>query len=293
MMKHVCSTAKYQCLGMLFLLTILFGCHPSKQSQKTETATTATATEAKLPTSTLPTDAPLPEKSVTAADAEQRGTAYLSRVAWSMESTYLYTYLQPQFGWPDIPAQARTPMVRDSLKRRDDANARTILHEMALFERLLDPQARITAAQLSTAEETDSITVPALYCDQFPIDTAVFFPVLRGESAASGYRATHALLCLVWLQKYRCFPPATLSGLHKNITQSVRGIVLSTPDYWSDLNLEAAALLRAAGESIPKDWVRGVVAAQKPDGGWGIFPTDARSDAHATILALWLLGGSQ
>ncbi len=234
---------------------------------------------------------PLPATATTATEAVAKGIDYLRTAPWGMEHVYLYTYLQSQFAWPDIPAQARTIYVRDSLTRKGDAQALVVLHEMDLFGRLLDPQYRISAAQLESAEELDSVTVPALYCDVFPLDTAIYFPILRGELSASGYRSTHALLCYVWIKANECLDAATLGRWRGPMARPNLEMIHKAPNYWSDLNIEAAALIRAAGEPYPEDWVTGVVNAQRKDGGWSIFPDGDRSDPHATILALWFLGG--
>jgi hypothetical protein len=234
---------------------------------------------------------PLPSATTSAKEAVAKGIDYLRTAPWGMEHVYLYSYLQLQFAWPDIPAQAHTTFVRDSLSRKGDAQALVVLHEMDLFGRLLDPQYRISAAQLASAEELDSVTVPALYCDVFPLDTAVYFPILRGELSASGYRSTHALLCYVWMKANGCLDAATLGKWRAQMVRPNLDMIRQSPGYWSDLNIEAAALIRAAGESYPEDWVAGIVKAQRSDGGWPIFPDGDRSDPHATILALWFLGG--
>lgn len=266
-------------LGLLWLL-MMAACHPSKQTNQPKVVDASST-----PTVTPEVKGQMPSHS----EAVAKGLAFLGRCSWEMQFIYLYTYLQPKFHWADLPAQSHTSQVRDSLQRAGDANAKNILHEMTLFDRLLDPQYRITQTQMRSAEELDSVTIHALYCDVFAIDTAAYFPILRSESNASGYRCTHALLCYVWMKENGCFSAGILSKLLAYMLPLNQAIILQTPNYWSDLNIETAALLQAAGTKIPEDWIQGVIAAQRPDGGWGKYPNMGTSDSHATILALWLL----
>lgn len=263
-------------------------CHPSRRTQPPVTTVPPTAAVTVPPVPATITPPAQTTASKTAAEAVQQGIAFLGRAAWEMEFVYLYTHLQPQFHWPDLPAQARTAHVRDSLRRKGDPPALTILHEMDLFGRLIDPQYRITAAQMATIQELDSMTVPALYCDAFPVDSARFFPLLRREAQRGGYQATHALLCYVWLQEKGCLSPVALARLRDHVVAPAQQLLLGGHG-WTDLTLEGAALVKAAGQPSPADWVAGVVAAQRPDGGWSTYGTGDASTTHATILALWFL----
>lgn len=279
--------------GIHFLLGLLVlglvACHPGKRVQNPENKPTQPTAAVRPPT---PQPKPIPtEAAKTAAEAVEKGINFLSHSAWEFEYVYLYTYLQPQYNWPNLPAQARTAYVRDSLQRKGDQMALVTLHEMDLFGRLLDPQYRINATLLASAEELDSVTVPALYCDVFQLDTAQYFPILRGEAGAGGYRATHALLCYVWMKENGCLGVAAAGRLDAQIILPNVQMIRDAPNYWSDLNIEAAALLRAAKQPFPDNWIAGIVQAQRPDGGWSTFPNGDKSETHPTILALWFLAG--
>lgn len=251
------------------------GCHPARpvQDGPSPAATDATAT---------------PPQSNAKDQAIARGIDYLRAAGWEFDFVYLYSYLQPRYGWPDLPAQAEHTRIADSLRGSVDARALDLLNQMALFERLRNPDARLPEEVMAHAREVDRVTVPALYCDHYPLDTARYFPILRQEMTAGNYRLTHALLAYLWLEERQCFPNQASNGLRDALVAANHALVVRFP-VWLDLNIEAAALLQAVGEATPDAWIQGVIDAQQRDGGWLHGPTYDASNTHTTLLALWLL----
>lgn len=272
----------------------LAACHPRRQVQAatppTVTTPTETATAVKGDATPAVLPPALPPSTRTRAEAIAAGIQFLQKAHWELDFVYLYSYLQPKNHWPDLPAQQDNARIADSLRTAGTDPARRILAQMTLFERLRNPAFVLERSLMAAGQEEDAITVPALYCDAYAIDTASYFPRLRTEIAAGDYRLTHALLALLWLQEHKCSSPRDLAGLRSAMVQGCQAIVARFPS-WMDLNLEAAALLQAAGERIPPDWIDGVVAAQRPDGGWLDMPQHSACSTHTTILALWLLSG--
>jgi hypothetical protein len=264
---------------LLTLLCAFSACHPPQK-------TTAQAKDAPLPVLTTPQ--PTLKPAPTPQEAMDRGIAFLAQQPWEIDFVYMYSYLQPQFGWRDIPPQAKTAQVKDSLTRAGDDNALRTKLEMEFFERLLNPGFQLPAAEFSKASDVDVITLPALYCDVHPIDTATYFPKLRQELAYGGYGATHVLLSYLWLEERQCLSKPMLQTLRPDAVEASRNILGDRP-IWSDIQLEAATLLRAIGEPIGPNWVEEIMANQHDDGGWQWNSVTNRSDTHATLLAIWFL----
>ncbi|MBL0015787.1 MAG: hypothetical protein IPP17_04940 [Bacteroidetes bacterium] len=224
----------------------------------------------------------------TKAEAIAAGLDFLNKSRWEWDIVYLYSYLQPKFGWADLPMQAQNKAMSDSLRRIGDPPALRILEQMELFQRLIDPAFRIERDRLQNAEEEDVFTLVALYCDVLKPDSATYFPVLRREMAAGDYRLTHGLLACNWLEEQGCFTVAELGTLKRELVQRNAELAKRIPE-WIDLRIEAAALLAAAGATTPEEWVSTLIAAQQPDGGWQKDRYQSVSGAHPTILALWFL----
>jgi hypothetical protein len=270
------------------LVMLLGACHPRKVVQNTVQPTVqptpATPSEAKQ---TPPPTAPQPSTR-SRAEAIADGISFLQKAHWELDFVYLYSYLQPQNHWPDLPAQRDNARIADSLRAAGTDQALRILDQMTLFERLRNPAFVLDRNKMTAGQEEDAITVPALYCDAYPLDSATYFPKLRAEMAVGDYRLTHALLAVLWLQEHQCFAPRDLRALREALVAGCSAIIARYPS-WMDLNIEAAALQQAAGERISQDWIDGVIAAQRPDGGWLDIPQHTASNTHTTILALWLL----
>ncbi len=228
----------------------------------------------------------------TKAEAIAAGLDFLNKSRWEWDIVYLYSYLQPKFGWADLPMQAQNKAMSDSLRRIGDPPALRILEQMNLFQRLIEPAFRIERGRLQNAEEEDVFTLVALYCDVLKPDSATYFPILRREMAAGDYRLTHALLACNWLEEQGCFPVAELGTLKRGLVQRNAELAKRVPE-WIDLRIEAAALLTAAGEPTPEEWVSELIAAQQPDGGWKKDRYQTGSTAHPTVLALWYLTAVQ
>jgi hypothetical protein len=219
------------------------------------------------------------------------GLRYLSKVNPTWDLAYLYTYLQPKFQWPDLPMQSKIESIQDSLKNVGDTPSLRVLDQMISFKRLIDPTFVLPHRLLQSAEEEDAFTLIALYCDQLKPDSGTFFPILRQEMVTGDYRLTHALLAYVWLTEHQCFSAEDMQFLRDELISSNYSLVARFPD-WIDLKIESAALLQASGEELPVVWVKDLIRAQQVDGGWRKDMHQSQSEGHATLLALWLLAGS-
>jgi hypothetical protein len=241
------------------------------------------------PSTTATTESPTtPTPSKTKAQAIADGISFLSKAPWELDFVYLYSHLQPRYSWPELPAQRHNAFIKDSLRQNGDERALNILDQMIIFERLMNPAYQLPREKMASAKETDAFIAPALYCDRYPLDTATYFPILRQEVAAGGYRLSHTLLAYIWLEEKSCFPPSQLQAMRTRLVQENRAM-LETMEGWWDLKIEVAALLKAVGESLPEAWTAEIIAAQQPDGGWREKPQDQRSNTHTTILAMWYL----
>lgn len=266
--------------ALLMAILVATGCHPKRAVQPSAPAT---------PVHAAVTPAPAPAPAARdAREAVARGLDYLGRAGWDLEWVYLYSHLQPRFGWPQLPAQAQTDAVRDSLQAVGGGAAEDILYAMRLFDRLVHPDGQPQFGPDEAFKDLDAITAPALYCDTPLLDSARFLPLIRRNAGIGGYQSTHALLCYLWVAERGCPAKEWLQPLRQTLLQQNYKVVAANPA-WNDVAFEAAAMLRAAGEQTPKAWVEEVVKAQRPDGGWGLRMIDGESHTHATIFALWFL----
>ena len=269
-------------LGTLLLVFLLLCGFISCKSSAGPSASTNTSTAS-------PADrednSPLLSKAKTAEEATGYGISYLSEAKWEFDFVYLYSYLQPKFGWRNLPAQAQTLSIQDSLR---NAGSNSQVQEFKLFQRLIDPQFVLVPEDYDRAKDVDAITVPALYCDRYPLDTATYFPVLRTQSDAGNYAASHALLAFIWAEEKHCLSRSNAPKLYAQIIAANEALLGERP-IWTDLQLEAAALLSAAGKTLPDEWKKEVIALQNADGGWSDSMKGTQSDSHATILAMWFL----
>lgn len=140
---------------------------------------------------------------------------------------------------------------------------------------------------------TDRLLVSALYCDRLGLPES--FAEALGRAVSQGrYAATHALLAWIWVQENRC-QLSTPDGFLETMYGTVAGIIDEDPTTVNDIKLEAAAFLCLARQAARVDlnFVRCVVAARNPDGGWGRPVEGAgkpdESSWHSTILALIIL----
>lgn len=231
---------------------------------------------------------PVFEREKTADEALGYAVNFLSKSKWEFDFVYLYSYLQSKWHWRKIPAQDETQHVKDSLALVPNNSQ---FQEMRLFHRLLEPDFVLSANEFSQARELDGLTVPALYCDHFPVDTLSYFPILRASAEKGNYEASHALLAFIWAVEKGCIPLDEKKNSLKEVFDANYEILGDRP-IWTDLQLEAAALLTAAGERLNPAWVMEVISAQNEDGGWPDYMKGNQSDTHATILAMWFLAGS-
>ncbi len=181
----------------------------------------------------------------------------------------------------------------DSLQLYDAALANSSsedAHLLRVFRRMAAYDNSLQAGDLMAVDaETDRVTVPALYCNQFGLDDD--YPALFAQAAnGKDYLLTHALLATIWIQENHYQLPLSSSSIEK-LFQDNADLIGNDPVI-TDLELEAATFLYMAGQGsmVNSVFIQNVVAAQNVDGGWRLsnnMPLD--SNWHTSVLGLLLL----
>jgi membrane-associated phospholipid phosphatase len=221
-------------------------------------------------------------------NAVDRGIQFLDRSTWDFDFVFVYSFLRDRFEWPVIEPQKHTEIIFDSLQADGGTDAVYYLDQYQIFRRMIDPSFVPDFSLFAKVEELDSVVGRALYCDVFPVDSAACFQFFEFAISNAGYPATHALLAYNWLRSKGCIRETNLSPVAGEIIRINQGIIHNL-DYWSDLRIEAATLLKDAGFNSSPDWTRAILHLQQPDGGWLHDFGRSRSDTHTTILAIWYL----
>lgn len=158
-----------------------------------------------------------------------------------------------------------------------------------LFERLIDPSARLQRERLAEVPHpVDRFTIEALYCDQLPVPDG-YESLLREMIAKGGYELTHVAMAIAWLDENGCVPH--LPALREEVTEKMAAGVRSDGRF-DDLEYESAAFLYylGRGDLVPRDFPVSLLEAQNADGGWAEnWPGTDSSNWHPTAFALWVL----
>ena len=197
---------------------------------------------------------------------------------------YLVQFLHRRFdieAFADIPDRYRSFRLQSLLPATG----------VDLFERLIDPDARLVRERLPTVPHpVDRLTIEALYCDQSPVSTG-YESRLRDMVSEGRYELTHVALAIAWLDENRCGPrlPALRAEVAEKMAAEVR-----VDGRLDDPEIEAAAFLYylGRGELVPRDFPASLLQAQNADGGWAEeWPGTGKpaSNWHPTALALWVL----
>lgn len=160
---------------------------------------------------------------------------------------------------------------------------------LRVFRRITSYENTLQAGDMTAVTaDTDKITVPALYCDQFGLEEE--YPELLAQATdRKGYMLTHVLLATIWMQENN-YQPHLSSGFLEGICQDTDDLIGNDPVV-TDLELEAAAFLYLAGKGSMVDsvFIQKVVEAQNVDGGWCDPYVSLDSNWHSSVLALLLL----
>jgi len=164
-----------------------------------------------------------------------------------------------------------------------DASLLRVFRRIASYDNLLQ-----VGDMMAVTAETDKITVPALYCDQFGLYDD--YPELLAQAAnGEDYILTHALLATIWMQENNYQPKLPASFLEA-LYQDTADLIGNDPVV-TDLELEAATFLYLAdkGSMVDNVFIQNVVEAQNVDGGWCDPEFSLDSNWHSSVLALLLL----
>lgn len=206
-----------------------------------------------------------------------------------MDFVFVYSYLQQNHEMPDLVLNSAIDNELEYYKNSDDQGDSLQYLMMQRFWRLIDADYKIDPEIFYGSEGLDSVTVQALYCDQFQIDTASYFSHLRKSSEALNYNTTHALLSLVFLKNNHCYTDESLESLSKEIENKNLELIANNDYEWNDLNIETLAFLSESGAKYKKSWIKNILKLQQEDGGWKGKERNETSNSHTTVLALWLI----
>lgn len=223
--------------------------------------------------------------------ARERAVAYFAEHVAAADPSWasLFGYMHRRFGLSAVDTSGRPLHARSSVVDRDGW--------AAIYRRLDDPDARISAERIATIEsQTDRMTALALHCDEVGVPTR-WPEVLRAASEAGGYALTHAALATRWSRENGCLSDAGLATIESMQRERLARMAASRDALedafanGTDLWLESMAMLYylEGGDRLDTTAVQDVVATQRSDGGWAAHPSRSRSDPHATALALWVL----
>lgn len=239
-----------------------------------------------LAAAATPGDAPL-------RAARERAVRYFAERVETADPSWLaiFGYLHRRFGVDvRLAGGAELHGLRDGVARPELA---------AIYRRIDDPDARVDKAAIAALPTAiDRITASALHCDRIALPPD-WVEILGKASRAGAYALTHAVLASEWTVENGCLPRRDVEALHgeqvRLLEQLVeqRAALAARFESASDLWIEALAMLTysGAGARIRPEWIADLLALQRPDGGWPRHPRAARSDPHATALALWVVLG--
>jgi hypothetical protein len=181
----------------------------------------------------------------------------------------------------------------DSLQIYDQALASssgTNASLLRVFRRIASYDNTLQAGdRMAVTADTDKVTVPALYCDQFGLDESYLTTTLTKAANGNDYILTHALLATIWLQENNYQLPLSMVFIDK-IYQDTADLI-GNDSVVTDLELEAAAFLYLAGRGsmVSSAFIEKVIDAQNVDGGWCDPDFSWDSNWHSSVLGLLLL----
>jgi hypothetical protein len=226
-----------------------------------------------------------------AARARERALAFFASREEPADPSWapLFGYLHRRFGL--LVRDARGRPLRAAAA--DPARAEVA----AVYRRLSDPRAAVAPERIAALPSAvDRLTAVALHCERIPLPPD-FLPALRRANEVGGYALTHAALAGGFALENGCLPPEALREIRRAQAERLaaqaaeREALGATLEAGLDVWIESLAMLHYLGEGgrVRGEWLRALLAAQRPDGGWARSPRANASDPHATALALWVL----
>lgn len=221
--------------------------------------------------------------------SRDRAISYLDEAAFETNIVMIYNYLQQANDLPDLKSQSAFDDQIAYFENSDDFNDSVNYSIIQQFWKLKDPEYKLPKYLLNAATGIDSLTLLALYCDQFSIDSTSHFSRLRRAGKSKDSETNIALLTLAFLKNNECFTPDELKSLNDYLdVQSAA--MLNTPDLeWNDKSIETAAFRSEAKLDYQKAWIKEFLKVQQEDGGWKGRASNEASNSHTTIMAIWFL----
>jgi hypothetical protein len=236
------------------------------------------------PTQPTPTASPPPVNQKTDDKLEVAVNNAINYIARTNEpyALLMLNVLYRRFGIPEF---------NDTLQRYDEILSSYPESLMKLYRRIADYNNTVDETDFNAVvDKMDSITVPALYADQWSPPESYSFVLINAKNSG-GYMMTHALLATIWLQENNCnisLPEYFIEILYHD-TAALTDLNLPV----TDLALEAAAFLYMGGQGnlVNPDFAENVIATQNPDGGWSWSSSDTPNGSswHPSVLALMFL----
>ncbi len=221
--------------------------------------------------------------------SRDRAISYLDEAAFETNIVMIYNYLQQTNDLPNLKSQSAFNDQIAYFENSDDFNDSVNYSIIQQFWKLKDPEYKLPEYLLNAATGIDSLTLLALYCDQFSIDSTSHFSRLRRAGKSKDPETNIALLTLAFLKNNQCFTADELKSLNDYLDVQSAAI-LNTPDLeWNDKSIETAAFRSEAKLDYKKAWLKEFLKVQQEDGGWKGRSTNDESNSHTTILAIWLL----
>lgn len=206
-------------------------------------------------------------------------------VGWSV----IFGYLHRRFGVTVAIADGRT--AHDA---REDV---VPPHIFRVFRRLVEPGARVEVIEIAELESPiDRISAAAIHCNEIRLPDD-WVDVLQKATDKGAYALTHGVAAAEWTLENGCREELDFAGLHIAQVRALQALLddraglaarhAAADDIW----IEALVMLyySGAGDRVRPEWIDQLLDLQRSDGGWAAHPRHARSDPHATALALWVL----
>jgi hypothetical protein len=220
---------------------------------------------------------------------EEKAIQFLAESKPEYDFIFLYKNLSEKLCWPELHHVKNFSLYEDSLKNAGDKNSQKILHNIYLYKKIFDSNHKIDSSDIANATDLNLLSLKALYCDCFKINSDTYLKELENIAGQGEYYTTHSLLHLYWLKKYNCLKKSDLIETEKILVKANKNLIKTGKTKLNDIQIESMALIQANNNAIPFKWLNQIAKNQNDDGGWSP-DANLKSSSHTTVLALWTLG---
>ncbi|MFZ9027771.1 MAG: hypothetical protein ACO2Z9_02085 [Crocinitomicaceae bacterium] len=221
--------------------------------------------------------------------SRNRAISYIEEAPYEINIVMIYNYLQQTNDLPDLKSQSAFDDQITYFKNSTDFNDSVNYSIIQQFWRLKDPNYKLPEQLLKSASGIDSLTLLALYCDQYAIDSTSHFSRLKKAGESKDSETNIALLTLAFLKNNNCYSLDELRSLNDYLDVQSAAILNEPELEWNDKSIETAAFRSEAKLDYQKAWLKEFLKAQQEDGGWKGRASNDASNSHTTIMAIWFL----